>query len=66
MGAFKWELAYLSLPNNQAKMPKLNRDTATTAKGNAGSQIGMLCISKGLTNAATTTWPPKRRHGRSG
>jgi len=45
-GGFKWALAYLSFPKNQAKMPKQNRDTATTAKGSAGSQIGTLCISE--------------------
>jgi hypothetical protein len=46
IGGFKWASAYLSLPNNQAKIPKQKSDTATTAKGNAGNQIGMLCISK--------------------
>jgi hypothetical protein len=66
IGGFKWALTYLSLPNNQAMMPKQNRDRATTAKGNAGNQIGMLCISNGLTNAATTTLPPKRRRRRPG
>jgi hypothetical protein len=65
-GGFKWALAYLSLPNSQAKIPKQKREMATTAKGNGGSQIGMLCISKGLTNTATTTLPPKCRHGRTG
>jgi hypothetical protein len=46
IGSFKWVLAYRSLPNTQAKIPKQNSDTATTAKGNGGNQIGMLCISK--------------------
>jgi hypothetical protein len=66
IGGFKWALTYLSLPTIQAKIPKQNRDRATIAKGNAGNQIGMLCISKALTNAATTTLPPNRRHGRTG
>lgn len=57
IGGFKWGLAYLSLPKNQAKMPAQNRDTATTAKGSAGSQIGTLCMSKSLTNAAATRLP---------
>jgi hypothetical protein len=66
IGGFKWALTYLSLPNNQARMPKQNRDRATIAKGNAGNQIGMLCISTGLINAAATKLPPKRRYGRIG
>jgi hypothetical protein len=66
IGSFKWVLAYLPLPNNQAKVPKQNSETATTAKGNAGNQIGMLCILKGLTNAATAISPPKLRHRRTG
>jgi hypothetical protein len=51
---FQKGLAYRSLPKNQAQMPKHSSEMATTAKGSAGSQIGTLRISKGLTTAATT------------